>query len=231
MLNKRSEYESKTKEIRYNIYDSIIKNYNSEGIFLAHHRGDVQENILSNIFHGRSILELPIIKEIKRINGILVFKPLINNDKNLIYKYAYNNNIPFFYDSTPKWSVRWRVRFVLLPILESIYGNVKRSLSYVGEQSDELNEIFMREIIIPYSEEIEYSSNIIKFPLREKVINRPTIFWRNIFTIAFHKNKLCAPKHKVLRDFNNNLRKGVSITFSKGVVGKKENNYFIIYIN
>ena len=42
---KRSDYESESKEIRFNFYKKIMKEENIDYVLLAHHKDDIIENI------------------------------------------------------------------------------------------------------------------------------------------------------------------------------------------
>lgn len=56
----RDEYEKLTRKIRFDTYREIVKEYGGhcQAVIFGHHRGDVQENVLSNFFHGGSLMEL-----------------------------------------------------------------------------------------------------------------------------------------------------------------------------
>jgi hypothetical protein len=46
----RTEYEKISREIRYGFYQQMLKKYNCPGVMFGHHLGDVQENVISNVF-------------------------------------------------------------------------------------------------------------------------------------------------------------------------------------
>jgi len=231
-VHNRQQYEEETKKIRYRMYRDIIKQYKCDGMYLAHHKDDIIENITSNIFQGRSIMDLSVIKAIKEIDGVRLLKPLVDFPKEDIYEYARINNLPWFYDSTPKWSVRWRVRFKLFPLLKNIYGNIEEALFKAGKQSDELNDIFNREIIQPYLRDmIEYEDTRIIFKLSDIIQQRGLIFWKTVIHHAFRKQEIPSPRNKVFKNFMQYLKKGNYITYLNGIRGRREGDEYIIYLH
>jgi tRNA(Ile)-lysidine synthase TilS/MesJ len=46
----RTAYEKISREIRYGFYQQMLKQYDSPGVMFGHHLGDVQENVISNVF-------------------------------------------------------------------------------------------------------------------------------------------------------------------------------------
>jgi tRNA(Ile)-lysidine synthetase-like protein len=88
---KRENYEKTTTHIRFNYYSLMIKKYSSNGIILGHHKGDVIENVLSNIFKGRNILDLTVLKkESKKQDSVKTMILSHNISKN---KYSVDSKI------------------------------------------------------------------------------------------------------------------------------------------
>lgn len=49
----RDEYEQLSRKIRYDFYRSEIRAAGARAVFVGHHRGDVQENIVTNVMRVR----------------------------------------------------------------------------------------------------------------------------------------------------------------------------------
>ena len=81
----REFYEKESRRQRYDQYKKILSIYPSDGIFLAHHRGDEQENTFSNIINGKNILSLSAMNEQSIVNNINIFRPFINNTKDITF--------------------------------------------------------------------------------------------------------------------------------------------------
>ncbi len=112
----RDLYESYTKNVRFNSYINL-----SEYIILGHNKDDTIENIFTNTAsnsHYENLLGMTSISnQTYKDKNICFLRPLINIPKSEIYQYAINHNIPFLYDSTPKWSQRGKIRDIVRPAL------------------------------------------------------------------------------------------------------------------
>ena len=115
------------------------------GVMLAHHAGDVVENVLSNSMRGSSVLALAGMAPEGVVEGVRVWRPWLAHDKSEIFAFARrcaaasgNNSlrrcgrwagslirygVPWLKDSTPAWSTRGRLRENLLPCLRDTYGD------------------------------------------------------------------------------------------------------------
>jgi tRNA(Ile)-lysidine synthase TilS/MesJ len=61
----RDEYEKLTREARYDLYKAVIGGQSEHapgiicnGVCVGHHEGDLQENVISNMMKGGSLLDL-----------------------------------------------------------------------------------------------------------------------------------------------------------------------------
>ena len=192
---KRDEYEIVTRNIRFNFYkeciglfksaddDDLNININS-GIMLGHHKGDIQENVVSNIMKGCSLLNICGMYESSVINNVLLWRPLLKHNKNDIYHFSHIYGVPYFKDTTPKWSNRGRMRNELIPLLKDIFGNgVLNNLSNLSGESMEINKISKENIFLPYwKDNIKYSNCAawidITNILENKQLRYDTFFWK-----------------------------------------------------
>ena len=119
---KRSYYESYTRNIRFDLYKEVLAGESCDEILLGHHKDDIVENIVANVCRGRNVLDLAVIKETNVVNGVKMVRPMINFYKESVYKFAHNNNVPYFKDTTPDWSVRGKYRNKVHSRLEDTFG-------------------------------------------------------------------------------------------------------------
>lgn len=202
---KRCEYELKSKNIRFKFYKTILSNENVDKIFLAHHKDDIVENIFANICRGRYILDLGVMKEESIINDVCIIRPLINFYKDTIYNFAYNNNVPYFKDTTPHWSVRGKYRNKIHPLLsETFSNNIRENLFNLSNQVNDWNEMISKQIIDPFLDNIIYDLNSCRFNV-ESYKDYPSCFWNIILMKIFYKyNKNC-PSRKAINVFMNSI--------------------------
>ena len=109
----------------------ILREYglDTHGIIFGHQKGDVHENVISNVMKGMSPLELAGMGESTVANGVVIWRPLLQHLKAEIYDFAHEWGIPYLKDSTPLWSTRGKIRNRLMPLLAEIYGEGYSSTS------------------------------------------------------------------------------------------------------
>lgn len=229
---KRKDYELITKNIRLDFYKEVMKKENVEYVMLGHHKDDIVENIFANFARGRNLLDLAVIREQATINGVKIVRPMLEYNKDTIYKFAFENNVPYFKDTTPLWSVRGKYRQIIEPALKDAFTeHVKTKLLNMSEQSDEWNLLIQKEIIRPFFEKvlitIDDDKIVIKFN-PEKYKSYPVTFWQVIFIELFNTHGYNAPSKKGIQTFLNNLdnnNKEISLANSCKCLIKNENIY------
>ncbi|MCX8480565.1 MAG: tRNA lysidine(34) synthetase TilS, partial [Sediminibacterium sp.] len=90
--------QEKARTLRYQWFGEIMKNYENAFLLTAHHKNDVIETFLHNLFRGTGINGLSGIDEINFIQKII--RPFIHFYKEEIIHYALENNIIFREDSS-----------------------------------------------------------------------------------------------------------------------------------
>ena len=202
-ITNREIYEKETKEIRFNMYKDLIKTYNLNGIFLAHHKGDEQENSFTNIMNGRNLLNISAMEDKSIIDNVRIFRPLINNIKSDIYKFAHLNNIPYFKDSTPDWSNRGKLRRKVFPLLKEIYGQKYLDNLYnISQESKEWNDFILKNLIEPFFEiNVKINGNNVKIDSYINYKDYPLIFWNIILNKITRQQKIENISKKALRVF------------------------------
>lgn len=225
---KRNTYEKETRDIRYNYYKKLCKDFNCDGVFLAHHKDDLSENIFNNIMRGgREITDLTVIKEFNSILGVSVYRPFLDYYKSSIIEFSHKYNVPYFLDTTPDWSCRGIMRNKIFPICNDCYGDIfTNNLLKLGEESDNVNYILSEYLILPLYKKVIFDNKnfIIKKEdiLKEKYIlklllkkisyelNIPAMKQKNIESliqcIALDNKKLTLMKNYVTIINNTEIR-------------------------
>jgi tRNA(Ile)-lysidine synthetase-like protein len=206
---KRSEYESYTKQKRFEIYKEVLDKYKLKYILLGHHKDDIVENIFSNFCRGDNFLNLSVIKEFSVMMDVHICRPLLNYNKQDIYDYSHYHNIPYFLDTTPDWSIRGKFRKNILPLLGDTFVGFKTNLLSIANQSDEWGLFIQTNIINKYLDLITYNYEndnlIIEMPI-ENYHDYPFCFWHMILSKVFHKKSISAPSRKSIEIFHNCLK-------------------------
>jgi tRNA(Ile)-lysidine synthetase-like protein len=89
-------FQSQARNYRLSTYKELVKKHDLTGVLLAHHGDDQIENIMMLDDKIGSVL----MSEKRMIDGLLVFRPLLNIYKSQIYEYAKNNMVEYREDSS-----------------------------------------------------------------------------------------------------------------------------------
>lgn len=155
----RDMYEEITKKIRYDMYN-LQKEGDDIYVLLGHNKDDCFENIITNITNKSCYDNLCGMETLKIIDDINFWRPMLNIKKKNIIEFANINNIPYLFDSTPKWSVRGKIRDNLRPVICSLKNN-----------SDIIDESQL-EGFFSLTEHIKETNNIINNVIISNLVNK-----------------------------------------------------------
>ena len=184
----RSEFEEESRSLRFNTYKKIIAENGlcqDCGVFVGHHKDDIIENIFTNSMKGGNLLDLEVMKSESNIHGINLYRPFLCFHKSIIYEFAHKFNVPYFLDTTPKWSRRGKMRNEIFPLLDSVFGiDWHNKLKLLGDQSNEWNDYFSKYVINPWLEEVFIGSRGIIIPIKQQ----PKLIYSNVILKSLHKS-------------------------------------------
>lgn len=80
-ITARDEYEKESRRIRFDSYVSAMDELGGTGVFFGHHRGDVHENVLSNVMKGANLLNVAGISAASVVSNVLILRPLLDHPK------------------------------------------------------------------------------------------------------------------------------------------------------
>ncbi|KAG5177931.1 hypothetical protein JKP88DRAFT_350529 [Tribonema minus] len=175
------------RDARYAAYAEVLREFAPcPAILFGHHRGDVQENVVSNVMRGCSLLKVAGMGEESINSGVKVWRPLLAFDKDAIFDFAHRYSVPYFKDTTPLWSTRGKLRNGLVPLLKDMYGDgVLGHLSALAAGSDELASELRRELFQPFWDSVErcpMGASVDLMPYRGKGL----YFWREALMVLLH---------------------------------------------
>ena len=137
--------EESARIIRYNFFDEIVKKYNSDILFTAHHGDDLVETILMRLTRGSTIAGYSGIRLLSKRKGYLIARPLLYLTKSEIEEKISKLNLWYAKDlsnNSMKYK-RNRFRKKILPVLK--------------EENPKVNSKFM-----DFSNKISLMDNYIK---------------------------------------------------------------------
>jgi len=123
-----------------------LKEISGRGVMFGHHCGDVQENVISNFFKANS--NLSGMRSTGLVNKVEIWRPLLSYRKTNIIDFAHQYGVPYFKDTTPKWSTRGKMRNQLIPLLKDMFGpGVLTKLSTLAADSDATSDMVEEYVV------------------------------------------------------------------------------------
>jgi tRNA(Ile)-lysidine synthase TilS/MesJ len=130
----RELFETESRRARFELYKYVVDLERLEGVCLGHHKGDVVENVLTNLIRGRDPSDMTVMREQQLMDGVQLFRPLLSLTKDDIYDYAHSYGIRYFLNSTPAWSCRGVLRDTVLPALKNQFGEFESNVIAFAEK-------------------------------------------------------------------------------------------------
>ena len=185
--------EDAARKIRYNFFDEVVKKYNSDILFTAHHGDDLIETVLMRISRGSSLKGYSGFPSISNDRGYKIVRPLLYLTKEEIKDYLDKNNIWYASDMSNECDkyTRNRYRKYILPELKKENNNIHKKYIEFSDKimlAHEFIELELDKIYedIVYNIEIDVAKfnklhTILKIYLLEKYLKN--IYNENIIYI------------------------------------------------
>lgn len=184
----RGNLEAACREERLQFFKELCLEYGYQAVLLGHHADDRAETVLKHVLEGASLPYLNSLSELSVIDGMNIWRPLLNFTKNEII--ASLEGQKYFIDSTnedPKY-MRGKMRSRIVPDLSEAYGkNISATLNRLGNEAAELKS-YLKEKLKNYLENIvsgPYGSYLnfvgIEHPLEVRFLLRQLCERENCF--------------------------------------------------
>ncbi len=175
--------EEAGRKIRYEFFDEILKQTNSNKIATAHTKNDNVETVLMNIIRGTGTSGLKGIEVIRENKYI---RPLINCKRNQIEEYCKKNNLKPRIDKTNMENIytRNKVRNLLIPYIQKEFNpNIIEAIDRLSKISKEENQFIedktiqmYKDILIEETKE-QITLDLKKFNALELVIKNRIVLY------------------------------------------------------
>lgn len=144
--NKFTEEEAREK--RYDFFEELIKKYNAQYLFTAHHGDDLIETILMKEVRGSTLSGYKGITLISNRNKYSIVRPLLFLTKDDITNFCNDKDIPYAVDKSNESEkyTRNRYRNKLLPILKQENKHVHKKFLDFSKELDDYDE-FVSKIV------------------------------------------------------------------------------------
>jgi tRNA(Ile)-lysidine synthase len=136
-------HELAARQLRYNIFETLLKEKTVDLIALGHHKCDQAETVLMRFFRGSGVRGL---RGIVDRHGFV--HPLLGYSKGEILAYAKEHSVPYVEDKTNCNSDHTRnfLRNELMPLIEKKYPHVKNVLAREAGYFNEIENFLLSEI-------------------------------------------------------------------------------------
>jgi tRNA(Ile)-lysidine synthase len=135
--------EALAREARLEFFSEVYRKHACQALLLAHQADDQVETILKKVLEGAHPLFWGGMKEVSLLNGMHIWRPLLNTPKKELEAYIKEQGLEPFIDSTnldPAF-LRGRMRTQILPFLTQSFGKgVSKNILKLGKTMDTLVE-------------------------------------------------------------------------------------------
>ncbi len=161
--------ETAAREARYEFLKNVAKKFNADCIFTAHNADDNAETVLYRIIKGTGIYGLEGIKTRRE----LFYRPMLNIYRYEIEEYCELNNLSPRHDSSNDNTKYKRnlIRHKIIPLLEEINKDAKKSINSLSEIAQGENDII--EQLLPDIANINTFSFLkYSIPIQSRIIHK-----------------------------------------------------------
>ena len=141
-------FHNEARNIRYNFFEDLVRKYNANYLFTAHHGDDLIETVVMRIARGSTLKGYSGFSRIVDMGSYKLVRPLIFVTKDEIIEYNEKHNIVYAVDKSnfkDKYT-RNRYRHVLLPFLKSEDPNVHEKFLKFSTTLEEYDQYINKEI-------------------------------------------------------------------------------------
>ncbi|WP_298651995.1 tRNA lysidine(34) synthetase TilS [uncultured Proteiniphilum sp.] len=142
--DRKISIEMAARELRYDWFEIVRRQYGAEAVAVAHHKDDSVETVLLNLIRGTGI---------KGLTGIMpknrhVIRPLLCVTRAGIEEYITERDIPYVFDSSNDDDVFLRnsLRLNIIPQLEKLNPSVKEAVCRTSQNLAEAEKIYSASI-------------------------------------------------------------------------------------
>ncbi len=193
----REIYEDVTRHVRYEMYKLI-----NMPIFFGHNRDDCLENMVTNIKKNQHFDNLYGMTEKSDIDGVTVYRPLLEFTKDSIIGLANRLNLHHTRNSTPKWSDRWNIRNVFLEFVEEKQPGFTKGLMNISSTLEETYKMVNSTIehhMGRVDTTVTDSSITISIPDYDGSFRKEV--WSGIIIAVCKEHDISVPTHKSICNF------------------------------
>lgn len=143
-------FEASAREIRYDFFEELIKEFHYDNLLTAHHLGDRFEWMLMQFCKGAGCVEIAGMQIIEKRENYQLIRPVLECEKNELLEYLNSKKINYFEDETNLDKTIKRNSFrhnYSNPLLEKYKDGIRKSFNYIDiDREDLISEIEVNSI-------------------------------------------------------------------------------------
>lgn len=219
------------REKRYQFFEEILKKYDSSFLFTAHHGDDLIETVLMRLSRGSTLKGICGIESVSKRSFYTILRPLLYLDKENIYQYVKENNIPYVEDSSNQdiHYTRNRYRKEILPFLKRENPDIHRKFLAYSEELKEVLEYVNQASDKIYPEIVQNGKLDYRLWKTLEDILKKEVLRKYLFSIYDKEIELITKVHlQILMDFINFGIVNSSIDFPNHYQVKKDYQFIFL---
>ena len=139
----KSNIEANCREVRYDFFSKLYKEYSFDGLLVAHNEDDLIETYLLQKKRKNLVFHFGL-SEISEIKGMKVIRPLLSFKKNQLLDYCNKLSIPFAIDKTNLMATFERNKIRLNIVSKMSDLERKEMIEKINKENNELNKLFVK---------------------------------------------------------------------------------------
>lgn len=227
-------FEKYAREFRYDFFEKLLKKYNTEYLFTAHHGDDLVETVMMRLVRGSSLKGYKGFTSITNKKDYKIIRPLLYLTKDFIEEYNKEKDIPYVIDNSNLKDeyTRNRFRHHLLPFLKEEDPYVHERFIHFSHVMDDVDN-YIDRVVNRYLKEL-FKDNILdisSFKEIDSYIQNKIVF--NILEILYPDNLYLVNNNHIVEILKviNSSKPNIDINIPGGFRVVKEYNKVIFTLN
>ena len=156
-------FQSNARTKRYEFFNEVMEKENASYLITAHHATDDLETVIMRFIKSTSLKGYSGIDNISKNGNYYIYRPLLKVSKTDIYKYAAEQGIKYYEDSSNKEDeyLRNRIRHTIIPAMEKENPSIYKELTIFKDHINYCNDLLFEKINTFIKTKVETHNNII----------------------------------------------------------------------
>ncbi|OGX38152.1 MAG: tRNA lysidine(34) synthetase TilS [Omnitrophica WOR_2 bacterium RIFCSPHIGHO2_02_FULL_52_10] len=237
---KKGSLEDAARQRRLQFFSHLSKRIGARAVVLAHTKDDLAETVLMRILRGTGLQGLRGIAQQKELNGVRIFRPMLNTSKEEILSFLKKRKIPYRNDPTnrQKKFFRNKIRLELLPLLTAGYNrNIKELLVNLAEHIDTDYNYLEDQVARIFTKYAKYSAGPSKVLIDRAALGKQhPALQRMLIRAGIEKlqgstNRLTFDHYREIEDLLKNRPQGSVVHLPRKIHVRKDQKYLTLTQN